>query len=87
MRRLIPAMALTLGALLLTACGPDMGWSKKGVSPSSWTIDEENCVWEQTHELLPDGTYKLVEPSDEEVEAGVKACMQAKGYSWGPVED
>ncbi len=81
------APALLAAALLLTACGPDIGWSKKGVHPSTWGMDEENCVWEATHERQPDGTYTAIDPSDEEIEAGVQACMKRLGYAWGPIED
>jgi hypothetical protein len=49
--RIASLAAALAAAALLAACGPTLGWSKKGLHPSAWSIDEDNCTWEATHEL------------------------------------
>jgi major membrane immunogen (membrane-anchored lipoprotein) len=85
--RPLAAAALLAAALMLTACGPSQGWSKKDTHPSAWAIDEKNCLWEAAHEQAPDGTYTPVERSDEDTQARVEQCMRNLGYTWGEVDD
>jgi len=87
MKRIAPLAAALAAAALLAACGPSVGWSKKGLHPSAWSIDENNCAWEATHELQGDGTYASVDRSDEEIQTRTQRCMQDLGYTWGPVDD
>lgn len=87
MKRAITAAALLTAVCLLAACGPDMGWKKKGVHSSTPQIDQENCIWEVTHPKNSDGTYDVRELEDEELEIEIRRCMKAKGYEWGEVDD
>lgn len=87
MRKTLIATALTATTLALAACGPDTGWSKKEFNDDVLAVDKANCEWELTHEQLPDGTYKVVEVEDEALEQGIRECLEAKGYVWGPLED
>ncbi|BBD07256.1 hypothetical protein [Desulfovibrio ferrophilus] len=79
-------IALAAALLMLTACGPNMGWVNKELSPQHQKINLENCEWSATHKDNGDGTHTLVDPTDAEFDASVEQCMKDKGYTWKEVD-
>jgi len=77
---------IVLALFLLSACGTSQGWVNKNLSDQHHRIDLNNCEWEATHKDNGDGTHTVIDPSDQEFDASVAACMKAKGYTWGDLD-